>query len=156
MPVMPDPSRVTPNTDQEYVLPFLWISVITRARWWPCANGTAKASSWKDYRRKHLSVSDAEKIERVFSLAGGLETNLSLIDDVALFLSSNSNSGNFLAFEALKFAPSTGRRQLGQIKGAMDNTKSKAMAVEAHKKTHQSWQAAYRQSAVSAPVACHN
>ena len=100
---MSDPSCVTPSANQENVLPSLSnIRNAAREAMAVQIDGTAKASSRKGSRCERLS--DAEKIERVFSLADGLETNLSLIDNVVLFLSSDSNSGHSLAIEALRFA----------------------------------------------------
>ena len=129
-----DPTHITPNADQENVSPSIVLANIhSSARNAMAAqiDGTAKASKRKGAHRERLS--DAEKIERVFSLVDCMETNLSLIDDVVLFLSSDPNSREF-AIEAIKFVSSMGRRQLGQIRCVMDNTKSKSMAAVAHNK----------------------
>ena len=133
--VMPTAAQnVTPNTDQENVSPSVSLENVRKAACNAMAehiDGTAKESRKRDRRER---FSDAEKVELVFSSIDRAKAALLLVDKVVLFLSSASNSGNALAVEALKLAPSAGRKQFEQIRWAMSNTKSKPLAAVAHSK----------------------
>ena len=81
--------------------------------------------------------SDAEKIENVFSSIDGVEAVFSLVDDVVLCLESTSDpegAGLPVVVKAMKYALFAGRDQLSKIRLAIDNTKSKTWAPQAHKK----------------------
>ena len=107
--------NVTPNTDQENVSPSVSLENVRKAACNAMAehiDGTAKESRKRDRRER---FSDAEKVELVFSSIDRAKAALLLVDEVVLYLSSASNSGNALAVEALKLASSAGRKQFGQI-----------------------------------------
>ena len=111
--------NVTPNTDQENESLSSSIENVRRAACNAMAmhiDGTTKESKKRERRER---FSDAEKVELVFLSIDRAEAALNLVDEVALYLSSGSNSGSnsgcSLAVDALKLALSAGRKQFVQI-----------------------------------------
>ena len=98
--------HVTPNTNQENVSPSVSPENVRKAACNAMAehiDGTAKESRKRDRRER---FSDAEKVELVFSSIDRAKVALLLVDEVVLYVSSASTSGNTLAVEALKLASS--------------------------------------------------
>ena len=129
-----DQENVSPSANQENISPSAILANVRDTARIAIGNqidGTAK-NIRKGSRRERFS--DAEKVERVYSLADGITASLDLVDDVVLYLSSAPNSGNSLAIEALKLASSAGKKQLGQVRCTIENTRSKPMAATAHSK----------------------
>ena len=130
-------SHVTPTTDtttdQENVSPVdPVVNVRNDARKAMAMHidGSTKESK-KRARRDRLS--DAEKIESVFTSSDCIEALVSLVDDVRFFLESG-NASTLIDLKALKYILSVGKLQLNHIQKAIDCTKSKTMAVYVHKK----------------------
>ena len=96
-------------------------------------DGSAKNVS---KRKRGPRDSDAEKIESLLSLIDGAETAFQLVADVMRYLSAVEHAPPSLglAVEALKFATFAGKRQTESMRSAIDSTKAKRNANQAHRK----------------------
>ena len=87
-----DQENISPSANQENISPSVILANVRDTARITIGNqidGTAKNIS-KGSRRKRFS--NAEKVERVYSLADGIAASLNLVDDIVLYLPSASNS----------------------------------------------------------------
>ena len=149
-------SHVTPTTDtttdQENVSPVdPVVNVRNDARKAMAMHidGSTKESK-KRARRDRLS--DAEKIESVFTSSDCIESLVSLIDDVRFFLESGHASTS-IAIEALKYISSAGKVQLNQIRKSNQFYEIKDDGSVCSQEIYQSRAAANFRPATAAPHA---
>ena len=129
--------HVTPSVDQENISPNKPVANVRNAARKAMSNHIDNSATESKNGSRRERFSDAESIENVFSSIDGIEAIFSLIDDVVLYLDSSTNSDSVgLSFvgKALKYTSASDRIQLSKIQLAIDNTKLKTMAAQAHNK----------------------